>query len=294
LAEGQRLKSASHDHVIKVLDVVRFDANDQLNLVTELCDGGCLEKETQKGPMTLGAVKKVLTDVGRGLAHIHSRGMIHRDIKPGNILKHGKLYKIGDFGLVSDKLILNYASAQGYRDHLAPEVYRNNVTSIRSDIWALGMTAHRLLHGAAYYQEHLQPNSGNIPQLIKSGKFAQQLPWLAHIPGSWRRFLRCALHEDPHSRHPSCHEMGQALAKLPIAPDWHCQYTMGSADWTLKDGPRVVNVGWRVHSARKHEWWAERSGGGKRILTIGGKRGSLVSPSEAQNGLEALFVKVAR
>jgi serine/threonine protein kinase len=294
LAEGQRLKSAAHDNVIKVIDVVRYGPNDQLNLVTELCDGGCLEKEFQKGPMSLGAVKKVLTDVGRGLAHIHSCGMIHRDIKPGNILKDGKVYKIGDFGLVSDKLILNYASGRGYRDHLAPEVYRNNVTSVRSDIWALGMTAYRLLHGAAYYQEHLFPNSGNIPTLIKGGKFAQQLPWLAHIPDSWRRFLRCALHYDAHSRHASCHEMSQALGRLPAEPNWHCQYKAGAADWTLKEDARTVYVGWREHSPRKHEWWAERSGGTKRTLSIGGKRGVLVSPSEAQDGLEKLFEKIAR
>jgi serine/threonine protein kinase len=294
LAEGQRLKSASHDHVIKVWDVVRYAPNGQLNLVTELCDSGSLEQEFQKGPMSLRAVKKVLTEVGRGLAHIHSCGMVHRDVKPGNILKNGNLYKIGDFGLVSDKLILNYASAQDYRDHLAPEVYRNNVTSARSDIWALGMTAYRLLHGAAYYQEHLHPKTGRIPQLIKSGKFAQQLPWLAHIPDAWRRFLRCALHDDAHSRHASCHEMSQALGKLPVEPSWHCQYKTGSADWTLKEGARVVQVGWREHSPHKHEWWAERSGGGKRTLRIGGERGVTVSPRKAQDGLEAFFLKVAR
>ena len=294
LGEAQRLKSATHPNVVAVLGVVRHEPTDVLHLVTELCDGGSLEEEYQKGPLPLSTVKKILTDVSRGLAHVHSCGMVHRDIKPGNLLKHGKVYKVGDFGLVTDKLLLNYASMKGYLDHLAPEIHRNKVTSARSDIWAFGMTAYRLLHGSAFYQEYLLPKSGEIPKLIKQGGFAHHLPWLPHIPESWRRFLRCALHDDAHRRHVSCHDLAQALVGLPVTPAWHCLVASGSVDWSLKEGVRTVEIGWRIHSPRKHEWWAERSGGGKRTMLIGGQRGVTVSSSEARQQLEAFFVKMAK
>ncbi len=293
LKEGQRLKSATHRNVVGVLGVIRHEPTDVLHLVTELCDGGSLDGEYRRGPMPLATVKKILTDVSAGLGHIHSRGMVHRDVKPGNLLKHGNVYKVGDFGLVSDKLLLNYASLQGYLDHLAPEVHRNKVTSARTDIWALGMTAYRLLHGDAFYQEYLQRAPGEIPQLIKQGGFAQQLPWLPHIPEPWRRFLRCALHDDAHRRHSSCHDFAQALVELPIQPAWDCRFAAGSAVWMLTEGNRTVDVSWRVHSPRKHEWWAERTGGGKRTMLIGGQKGVTVSSSAARRDLEAFFVKMA-
>jgi serine/threonine protein kinase len=289
LKEAQRLKSASHDNVVTVLNVVRDAATNVVHMVTELCDGGSLHDEFEAGPMPLDTVKNALTQVARGLGHIHSKKMIHRDIKPGNILKHGKFFKVGDFGLVTDKLIFDYASDQGYLDHLAPEVHRDRVTSARTDIWAFGMTAYRLLHGREFYDEWLQGK--DIPALVIKGGFARNLPWLPHIPEPWRKFLRCAMHDDSAYRHASCHDWAQALAALPVTPYWRCQYAADAVDWSAPVGARLVQVALRIHSPRKHEWWAERTGGSKRTVAVGGGRGRIVTLRQADRELTDFFAQ---
>lgn len=194
-----------------------------VHLVAEFCNGGTVEQAYMNGPLSLPQVRKIITDTCRGLEHIHSCGMIHRDIKPSNIMRHDHICKIGDFGLVSDDLILGYASADGYVCHLAPEVFgdatTSGITSAKTDVWALGMTLYRLLHGDAFYQQLLAGKThADVRKMITDGGFSRWLDWLPHIPEAWRKFVRKAMHDDTNQRFPTAHAMSQALAKLQIAP----------------------------------------------------------------------------
>lgn len=285
LAEAQNLKTAEHENVVRVHALVRADADNRLHMVVEFCENGSLQAEYDQAPMLLSNVKCVLTDVCRGLECIHARGMVHRDIKPGNILRSKKRLKVGDFGLVSNSLILGYASAAGYSDHLAPEVHQHDLTSAQSDVWALGMTIYRLLHGHSFYQAHFA--GIDIPESIKSGGFASNLPWLPHIPNAWRKFTRKAMHDDTGQRFRTGFAMCQAAASLPIEPDWQCDYTPGKVCWSRKKGHRKIEVTREVLSPRKHLWRAV-SVGGLRSRWLDGVR-TPVSGSQATQGLEAFF-----
>lgn len=130
LREGQRLSQAAHPHVVQVRQLLKSPTEDELLLVMEYCPGGSLQKNFDAGPMRLGEVRRYATEIATGLHILHARGMLHRDIKPGNVLitKSGTA-KLGDFGLVTDNLILGYGSAAGYLDHLAPEVHTGSPTS---------------------------------------------------------------------------------------------------------------------------------------------------------------------
>lgn len=144
--EGQRLKQATHKNVVNVLHVLESETSDAVHLVMEFCSGGSLQAPYEKGPMTLRHVRKVATDVCFGLQALHARGMLHRDIKPGNLLLNSSgITKLGDFGLVTDNIILGYASQAGYADHLAPEIWHGSGTSVVTDVWALGVTLYRLI-----------------------------------------------------------------------------------------------------------------------------------------------------
>jgi len=124
LAEGQRLAAAAHNHVVRVFHLVESDTSDQIMLVMELCSGGSLLRDYETGPMEIDRIQKISTQTGIGLASLHARGMVHRDIKPANLLlgSDGRI-RLGDFGLVTDKLVLGYASQAGYLDHVAYEVH---------------------------------------------------------------------------------------------------------------------------------------------------------------------------
>jgi len=193
LAEGKRLSQAAHPNVVQVHHLLESPTNDEILLVMEYCPGGSLQRRFELGPMQLEEVRRYSTEIATGLHILHTRGMLHRDIKPGNVLlaKRGGA-KLGDFGLVTDGLVLGYGSAAGYRDHLAPEVHAGGPTSPGTDIWALGMTIYRLLHGSTWYAKAPPPCS-----IIPRGGFAKSLRWLPHIPDQWRRLIRKALERNP-------------------------------------------------------------------------------------------------
>ena len=99
-------------NVVRVHYLVRHQVDDTLHLVMDRCAGSLLDA-FKAGPMTLTAVRKAATETAIGLSALHARGMLHRDLKPGNLLlgKDGRV-RIGDFGLVTDNLIHGYGSQQ--------------------------------------------------------------------------------------------------------------------------------------------------------------------------------------
>jgi serine/threonine-protein kinase len=195
--------------------------------------------------------------------------MLHRDIKPGNILFSDSRWKIADFGLVTNDVILGYASDEGYMDHLAPEVHKDKVTSVKTDVWALGMTIYRLLHGERFYNSAF---SGKyIPGMVTSGAFANRLSWLPHVPKMWRKVIRKALHDDSSLRFDSLADLSQAIGKISITPDWQCDFQGKRTSWTLHLKHRTISVRCEVISPRKHIWTAE-STGGSRKRKLGGSK----------------------
>jgi serine/threonine-protein kinase len=232
-AEAESLRKAEHPNVVRVHSVHYDDLKEHVYIVTELCDQS-LETAAKTGPLPLASVYRHVRDALLGLEALHLRRMLHRDLKPANILLKGSTAKLSDFGLVSDRLIAGYASHQGYLDHLAPEVLRDNRSSSKSDVWAMGMTVYRLLNGEPWYREHQKAlgidwtrpaMQAHVKGLIMAGKFAARLPWMPHVPGPWRRFVRRAMNDQPGKRFQNGGAMLTALAALPKEPSWECTVT---------------------------------------------------------------------
>jgi eukaryotic-like serine/threonine-protein kinase len=284
LAEGQRLKQAAHPNVVQVFQLLESDSEDAVHLVMEHCRDGSLQRPYEQGPICLIDLRQVLTQVGFGLQALHARGMLHRDIKPSNLLKDRGIVKLADFGLVTNNIILGYASDAGYRDHLAPEVWKDFVTSVRTDIWALGMTAYRLLHGAEWYSESPAPRL-----VVQDGGFADGLRWLPHVPKIWRKFLRTMIRDDSADRYQSAQQVIDALAKLPIEPNWRCLVEFPEVRWSREVGERVACVVWTKKGARRYEWeaWTEPTGKGRRRI-LGGSLG-VVGYTESASQLRDFF-----
>ena len=290
LAEGQALAAAVDERVVRVFDVVRSSTDESVNLITEFCSGGSLESVYRDRPMSIAEVRPLASDAAAGLQTLHLRGLLHRDIKPGNVLvgADGRA-KLGDFGLVTDDIVLGYASLAGYTDHLAPEVHFDGVTSVRTDIWAFGMTLFRLLNGHGWFSLHPRP-AHEVP----NGGYAQKLRWLPHVPADWRRFVRKCLHDDRDLRVQDADALQDGLARLGIAPAWDVSVQPDRIVWTRSRGQRLHRVEWQVHSARRHTWSATSLplGAGRAMrLASGGDR---VSFSDVVRGLENFFSGVKR
>lgn len=272
LDEAKNLAKATHKNVVQVFHVVEATDGDSVAICMRLCSGGSLQERFKAGPMTLADVRKAGTEVLMGLGAMHSRGMIHRDIKPANILLGEKGQALlSDFGLVTDDLVLGYASQAGYTDHIAYEVWHGKGTSVKSDIWALGLTLYRLLHGQTWYNESPRP-----ADIVKDGRYATKLSWLPHVPKSWRRVIRKMLKDDDASRYQNAGQALKGLSVLPVSPEWKVTVEPELVTWQRKQGARRIMVEWHRHSARKHEWkaWSEPVGTGRR-KRLGGSVGML-------------------
>lgn len=270
LAEAQRLSAAEHRNVVRVHSISESAADDAIHLCMAYCAGGSLQKPYEKGPLQLETVRKIATDVTFGLDALHSRGMLHRDIKPGNLLLDDTgVALLGDFGLVTDHLLNGYGSRAGYKDHIAYEVWSTWVTSAKSDIWALGMTLYRLLHGERWYEWGQSPRVA-----VPNGSFADTLRWLPHIPSGWRRMIRKMLNDDTSLRYQSAQQVLNALSGLDT-PSWFATVNPDSVRWEITTGDRLRVVEWRWQSPRKHEWaaWSEPTGATGRKKSLGASSG---------------------
>lgn len=287
LREGQRLKQATHRNVVQVFNLLESENSAAVHLVMEYCRGASLQEVFEKGPMSVAAVRKVATEVAFGLQALHARGMLHRDIKPGNILVDGGgVVKLGDFGLVTDNIILGYGSQAGYSDHIAPEVWTGSGTSFRSDIWALGMTLYRLLHGAEWYSRSPAPRA-----IVPNGGFADTLRWLPHIPPRWRRFIRKMLNDDPDSRHQNASQVLSALGTLDAEPDWRCSITALETRWELQKQKRRTIAVWEKHGPHTFTWsaWSEPLGRGNR-RALGGST-KRIGRGDSERQLRSFFAR---
>ncbi len=285
LKEGQRLSQADHANVVRVHHLSEADSGNAVHLVMNRCVDGSLQAGFEKGPMPLGNVRKVWTDVTLGLQALHARGMLHRDIKPSNVLMENRTAKLGDFGLVTDNLVLGYGSQAGYGDHLAVEVWRGGPTSKKTDIWALGMTIYRLLHGAQWYSRSVEPRF-----VIGNGDFAASLKWLPHVPKRWRTMIRKMMADDPRERYQNSEQVLAALAKLEINTDWECSVDPDRVTWSGKKGDRHVMVVWEQHSKFKHSWRAESqpTNGQGRKRTLASSNGQ-ISYAASEKELKNFF-----
>lgn len=283
--EAQHLKQATHRNVVRVHHLLEDESGDAILLVMDFCSGGSLQDVFDSGTMTLTELRKIATEVTHGLQALHAREMLHRDIKPGNLLINNKgVAQLGDFGLVTDELILGYGSQAGYWDHIAPEIHAGGGTSVKTDIWALGVTIYRLLHGASWCSESPAP-----VDLVPNGGFAGKLRWLPHVPKKWRRVVRAMLRDDPARRYQTATEVFAALSELPTQPNWECTVSAPEVRWErLKRSRRIVVV-WQRHSARRHEWyaWSEPVATG-RHRSLGGSKG-IIGRTATERELQDFF-----
>ena len=148
-AESQAVAQLSHPNIVSVYDVSR--GGDMEYIVMELIDGITLKQYMEKrGQLNWRESLHFITQIMRGLSHAHSRGIIHRDIKPQNImvLRDGSV-KVADFGiacLASASQTLTQ-EALGSVHYISPEQARGDRPDARSDIYSSGVVLYEMLTG---------------------------------------------------------------------------------------------------------------------------------------------------
>ncbi|MDG1838219.1 MAG: protein kinase [Phycisphaerales bacterium] len=154
MQEARTMAKLGHPNTVAIHDVGEHDR--ALYLVMEQCHGGTTFDMLKKdGPISVAAAIPILRDACRGLDAAHRRGMIHRDIKPDNILLDAQgAAKLSDFGLVLAPNTVDIAGADhiiGTPHYMSPEQCSNGLVDHRSDLYALGATCFHLLAGKPPY-----------------------------------------------------------------------------------------------------------------------------------------------
>jgi serine/threonine protein kinase len=152
LREAQLAAKLSHPHIVHVYDIGR-DPGGRPFIVMEYVEGESLHQTLQReGRLSPDRVAAIARDCCAGLAYAHAAGLVHRDLKPHNLLvdRDGRI-KIADFGVARSLDGAGFTltgSVLGTAGYLAPEQARGEAVTSAADIYGLGVTLHQLVTGA--------------------------------------------------------------------------------------------------------------------------------------------------
>jgi serine/threonine protein kinase len=191
------LSQMDHPNIAKLVRAFENDKN--VYLWMELCENQSLiELMKNRKRITETEVRSYMAQLTKGLIYVHSKKIVHRDLKLGNLfLSKDMQLKIGDFGLSEriengeDRL----QSLSGTPNYIAPEILWKEGHSYEVDIWAMGVIAYTLLVGMPPFQTKSSKTTCNrIKQVMYT------YPIKMKLTSQWKDFIDCLLQRDPKKR----------------------------------------------------------------------------------------------
>jgi len=222
--EAKALAGISHPNVVKINNVLTVDRS--LTLELELVTGGTLAQRIASGPIPAHAAIRIMTGVLSGLDAIHGAGLIHRDMKPANVLmtENGEP-KIADLGIAHQRdgeRITRTGASLGTPEYMSPEQVRGLPVSRATDIYACGVILYEMLRGMPPFEgtseyDVAEAHVNQPPNLTALQQWAP--PSLIHAVAK-------ALEKQPERRWRTALELRAALQSaidapaqpLPLAP----------------------------------------------------------------------------
>ena len=217
-AESQAVAMLSHPNIVSVYDVSHSDNIDYI--VMELIEGITLKQYMeQKGTLNWREALHFATQICKALEHAHSRGIIHRDIKPHNImiLKDGSV-KVADFGIARVSSAQNTLTreALGSVHYISPEQARGAQVDCRADLYALGVVMYEMLTGRPPYDGDT-PVSVAIQHINGHPTMPREIN--PSIPVGLEQITMHAMCADLASRYPSATRMLHDLEEFRKEPN---------------------------------------------------------------------------
>lgn len=213
-----------HPNLVSLYDICR-DHDDQSWVVMEYVAGKNLRQvlDLSPGGLPIAEVHRWFGSIAAGVAHLHSAGLVHRDIKPGNAFDDLGTVKVGDYGLskfISASHRGGHTESVGTFHYMAPEIGRGRYGR-EIDIYALGVLLYELLTGRV-------PFDGESSHEIII-KHLTALPDLTGIGEPYRTVIARCLEKDPERRYRTVGELMKGLG-LPL-PEGTAGFTAGPVAW---------------------------------------------------------------
>ena len=222
--EAQAIAAISHANVVSIHGVGELPDGTPYFIMQHVAGGSMSDRLTATGPLPIDLAERVLGDVAAGLAAAHKRGIIHRDVKPANVLwdEDGERATVSDFGIAAlqtpegeegDIRITGTGMAVGSPTYMSPEQLLAEPVTPKSDIYALGLLGYELLTGQGPYVAHgpseiVAAHLRHVPRRLSELR--------ADVPPDLEMLLLRCLAKDPQER-PTAEEV--MLGLTPGAPD---------------------------------------------------------------------------
>jgi eukaryotic-like serine/threonine-protein kinase len=222
--EARAVSSLNHPHICVLHDIGNQDGTDYL--VLEYLEGESLHDRLEKGPLPLDQVVRYAIEIADALDKAHRHGVIHRDVKPGNVMLTKGGAKLLDFGLarvakpivsgdvdVSDLAtpptpLTGAGTLLGTVPFMAPEQIEGREADARTDIWALGALIYEMVTGRRAFV-------GNSPASLVGAILKDQPPRMRELqpltPHSLERLVKTCPDKDPDERWQNAHDVAAEL-----------------------------------------------------------------------------------
>ena len=208
--EGETAQSLRHPRIVRILDHGEYEGKHYLAM--EFLRGKGLDDYLrEKRALEEGKALRIIWEVAEGLLYAHEKGVIHRDLKPGNIIITREGVKLVDFGLARNlyseetRLTLT-GTVMGTPEYMAPEQFRGEEVDGRADIYSLGVILYELLQGTP-------PFTGNtLGEIMK--KHLYEEPDYSRINPLLVNILRKMLSKERNQRYSSVSELMEDIGKI--------------------------------------------------------------------------------
>jgi serine/threonine-protein kinase len=204
-----------HPNIVQVFDSGKDQDSERHYIVMEFVEGpSCADLIREEKELGVEQAVRYVVDACHGLDYAHRAGVVHRDVKPGNLListEAGAL-KLADFGIAKaaeQTRITQVGSVLGTAAYLSPEQARGEEAGPVSDIYSLGVCAYQFLAGRL---PHEYSSLTELALKQQSDEVDPIRPLRPEVPEALDRAIRLALHVEPDHRYSSALEMAEAVA----------------------------------------------------------------------------------
>ncbi|GBR58336.1 serine/threonine protein kinase [Acetobacter senegalensis DSM 18889] len=239
-SESQALYASQHPNVVQI-HYACYD-NDYIYIAMPYYKNGSVKELIKNNQMTVRDIITIGAQSLSGLHNIHSKGLIHFDVKPDNILLSArKEALLSDFGLAKQ---MNYAGVAPQNRHytpmIPPEAFETNTFDRTFDIYQMGLTLYRMCNGSGCFYDQLQQyyHNGKLDRAkfcdaVCNERFPDRHFFLEHIPTTLQKVIKKCLKSDPHQRYQSALDVVNAMAGIDGNNlDWRFERQSDKKLWT--------------------------------------------------------------